>query len=508
MVELVEKRTITSKVFEVSKNQKRYDFHIQPIHFEVAGQMEEINTELVDKGGTVEPLATPYNLVIKKSIAELEAPFSFSVKGKSVAFIPRGFRWDNEEVIKQEASGIVEKDADFVGLYGGFGDLLVQPFIGGVGKIVKINKLTAIPASVEFLEVGFEIVAPNAEIFYQDVKKQSEVNDIRSQVLSLDTQRLLLEKQGDFVGARALYKQQQALEEAAHTAMLSKWNETDDVRFTGEFQLIIDGVKIYGRPVRVWNDNGETRHVEIDLRLRNNKLYFTKLIPVDFLTTFPVYTDAVTSYYAGAGDGRIRNNAGAVAWSTARGAAVGTFADYTTGGDGIRTHTELHSGTSYDIWRAYLPTDTSAIDDGDTVTAASLLLYTGGDGVAKSDADTSSVYAIPTTQALTSALVVADFAAVTYTDWGNVTIASVVAGGYTTITLNATGIAGITKTGTTKIGAVDGRDFNNSAPTGMNRVSASASEQTSTTQDPYLSITTTTPVPPSKNQLLLTGLGN
>lgn len=137
--------------------------------------------------------------------------------------------------------------------------------------------------------------------------------------------------------------------------------------------------------------------------------------------------------------------------------------------------------TTYNLYRTFLPVNTSAISDGAEIISASLFIYL----LTKNSTQDDTITIVATTQTSTATLAT--------TDYNNVgTISGGVSGAlstlsinaYTEIALNATGLTWIDKTGTTKIGLRFTRDIANSAP--GNRCYCSADL---TTNLPYLAIT-------------------
>ncbi len=155
--------------------------------------------------------------------------------------------------------------------------------------------------------------------------------------------------------------------------------------------------------------------------------------------------------------------------------------------------------TSWDINRGWVPSDTATIDDGASIVSGVLYLYP----TAKSDTD-------PTLNTAYGWIVLVDAdkpntasTALVGDDYNNSgttecsdrkEIADIALNQYLGFTLNASGLALISKTGTTKLGLKEGHDVLNSALVksgfyGDNSVTFSSSEATGTNQDPYLELT-------------------
>ena len=489
MKETISKRTLTSRAFQKENGKRVFRFHSDHINYEKDGVLEVIDKSFIEVEGKVTTKATGFDLQIEKENKEGESPFSFGVKANSYGLFPRGLRWDNKEVVFQDSKKVSVKRNDFSAEYkGAFGDsdLIFETINTGVRKIVKINKPLSIPDGVEFLEVGFEILIDDDHDFcFQDKNNEPEVNKILAKLSKLDPKRLVLEKEGKYKEARELYKQQQELENDLQIAMVSKWDKDSDVRFSGVFQIRKGETIIYGRVPYVWGSDGKSQSIEVELRKRNGKLYFTKLLPVEFLkeAIFPVQTDATTSYYVGTGCGDIYTfNA---SFATGRSASSGDATSVNPAFDLYASCTK--SGANYLNRRAFYPIDTSGIADSDLIDSATLKLY----GYGKTNANTTDHDIIQTTQASTSTLVVGDFDQVGSTVSASKAISTISVSAYNDFALDATGVGWISKTGFTKLGARNSRDTDNSAPTGSNEFNCKPPSTAGTAQDPYLEVITT-----------------
>ena len=268
---------------------------------------------------------------------------------------------------------------------------------------------------------------------------------------------------------------------------------------------------IHFRNARVWSEKGEGADIEIEFSAGK----MIKRIPREFLekAEYPIRTDTTTSYYSGAGDGGVGEYPGTT-WSTIHDAASANAPNYTKTyishndySDGV--FTGRWSSSYYIISRGFVPIDTSALDDSAIISASTLNLYKEGAVNAESDAQ-AYISVVKTFQANYTQVVAGDFEDCGYGDSGDagghasdanivkgsndITLSSIVSGsGYIAFTLNATGRGWISKTGYTPLGFREGHDIEDS-PLGTNVVNsfkASSSEQTDTSQDPYLSVTYT-----------------
>lgn len=196
----------------------------------------------------------------------------------------------------------------------------------------------------------------------------------------------------------------------------------------------------------------------------------------------------VTNFYCAAGDGRVQMNDGT--FSTARNAATGVSAD-TSDPQNI-FHGEF-SGAIYYFSRGFFPADTSAITSAASISAASLNFYaTAITGVLN-----NTHVLCPMTAADPTVLATGDYDGYdslnTPAEWANrFTSAAVSTSTYNVIDLNATGLAGISKTAYTNLGTRTAFDVDNSAPlTELKYITVSTSEHTGTSQDPYIQVSFT-----------------
>jgi len=193
-----------------------------------------------------------------------------------------------------------------------------------------------------------------------------------------------------------------------------------------------------------------------------------------------------TSFYSGAGDGYCTKAGNVTDWATQRNAATATTADY-TGSELVLE--SIFNNPYYVISRSFLPFNTASLGSLVTITAASIFLYKNWvDGT-----DSNGTKVVAGTQANTDSVVVDDYNNIGTTSFSAVASASINTGSYTEFALSAGGIANISKTDWSKFALRDYRDFDNSAPTVINRMRFEPSEETGTSKDPYLSITYTKP---------------
>ena len=285
------------------------------------------------------------------------------------------------------------------------------------------------------------------------------------------------------------------------------WDRTSGLDFTDRTLMIGDaGKELYFREALLWDSAGKSQPVKIKFYRKLLRVYLRKTVPAAFLenATYPVYTDHPTSYYSGAGDGYVEFSSTDVydwdtVWDATHNATTGTSAHY-TGAYAYAPELINNFGTDFSMTlaRAFYPFDTSAIPDGATVTAATLNLYCKEKHFGLTGSyDYFNV--VQTSQASTSSLTTSDYdncGAVHSPTVGasNVTISTLSTTGYTTISLNSTGLGWISKTGYTKLGLRVGRDLADASPiyvddNDTDKARFYCSEQTGTDKDPYLEIT-------------------
>lgn len=204
-------------------------------------------------------------------------------------------------------------------------------------------------------------------------------------------------------------------------------------------------------------------------------------------TTTTVFSDA-------GGDGFVRNQ-NATSWAASRSDATGDSVFDTASSD---ISAVFNASANNTIHRAFFPFDTSSITDTDVVSAATMSVY--GDGAAGANVDSIDADIVGNTQASNTALTTADYDQLDTTSQGTSIAFSSWAAGYNAFTLNATGIANVSKTGFSKYAVRGSRDTDNVAPTGNNYISMYFSDNAGTTNDPKLVVEHAAPVVTRKYQ--------
>lgn len=225
---------------------------------------------------------------------------------------------------------------------------------------------------------------------------------------------------------------------------------------------------------------------------------------------------ATISPFAGAGDGEVRNLGGD------GGAGDPDWVVYCVDGGG--THVSATATTAIvlsqdkeqtlgedvtyicNIRRVFLPFDTSSIPAGSSVSAATLNVYVTSK-TNNLDDGVDYITVVQTSQATHTTLATSDFPSVgsTHGVSSPTDIGSITTSAYNTFTLNSTGrgfikFSGVdapcsATNGITCIGLREGHDMNGVALGSLNlqdSITISTSENTGTSQDPYMNITYTT----------------
>ncbi|MDP3043740.1 MAG: hypothetical protein Q8N21_05070 [bacterium] len=218
------------------------------------------------------------------------------------------------------------------------------------------------------------------------------------------------------------------------------------------------------------------------------------------------------SYYAGAGDGEIDGvyPGGAtalLAWNKVRDPVFSLLTKYGTAASrNFYTYMDYFISYTAYVQRVFLPINTSGIASDANITNAALYFY-GTTKYSMDDDGQDYIAVVQTTQASTDSLITADFWQCgtnnNPTQGGSKDLGLMASDSYNSVTLNATGISWINKGvgAWTKLGLREGHDCENAIiGTGLVNgfLAVYFSEQTGTSQDPYLEVTYTAPAAPAK----------
>lgn len=183
-------------------------------------------------------------------------------------------------------------------------------------------------------------------------------------------------------------------------------------------------------------------------------------------------------YYSSTSDGRIY--ATNVVYNTAWTAATGTV-------DSANLY--VGQATGFYVFRGFLFFDTSSIPDSATITSATLSLY-GATDFSATNFDVVVTNGQPTYPH--DPMAIGDYDKTNYSgSGGSFNTGTFTTTGYNNITLNATGISWISKTGTTKLTLRSSLDIAGTSPAGDEYVVFYPAETAGTSQDPVLVVTYT-----------------
>lgn len=208
------------------------------------------------------------------------------------------------------------------------------------------------------------------------------------------------------------------------------------------------------------------------------------------MATLTVYPDADAE--STSVDGAVFNSG--ATWSGVHDATAGTgFDDSTSPVQFIRAR-KVSAG-DWRVNRGFFLFDTSALTAGASISSA--IISFAGQGTAVNNADGGNIDIVQTTPASNTALVAEDWDEIgTTLQATSLALSSWVStdNTYNDLTLNATGLGNISKTGITKFGTRHSFDTSNTEPTGNNDAFCYTSDNTGTSSDPKLVVTYTTSI--------------
>lgn len=280
---------------------------------------------------------------------------------------------------------------------------------------------------------------------------------------------------------------------------------------------------VYTQPTYAQNTNGDWYIIEH--ATTTQEAWDQRLVPFAHrLRELIVHTAYADTFYAGAGDGYAARSGGSVnpttAWNNAHDNASGTSAQPSLTTTSAQSYLEEDGGTyTANMFRAALPFDTSAICSSGSVTAATLSIYVTSKQDGDNDAQAYITVSTSTTASNTT-LVVGDYSKMGLPSTSAITtevistgerkdITGISSSAYLTFTLNAAGLTavkvsgasstcGSSLTGWTCLAVREGHDAEDSkidtppaATAYIDSIVFSTSEETGTSQDPYLSVTYT-----------------
>ena len=254
------------------------------------------------------------------------------------------------------------------------------------------------------------------------------------------------------------------------------------------------------RQPRCWNHRGEGVDVELLFFQRDGELWAQKIIPQAFIdATFIdanawLECDTTTSFYTGSGDGVYQAGPYSEAFATLRGEAQSNATTNGTTGNCARVDTDYSTYCKY-LYRSPFPIDSSSLTSAVLITDGTFNLR----GYAKANNAGSNDISLDHFTSL-------DFAAGnTVRQASDIAYASFDVAGWNVFTLNATGLGNINKTGTTYFGTRLQWDMDNGTPgSGSSLATFFQVYFSEGAYPPYLSVTYTFSPPLLKSGPLLT----
>jgi hypothetical protein len=297
------------------------------------------------------------------------------------------------------------------------------------------------------------------------------------------------------------------------------WSDGEQIGFGADGTVDIERFRIFNPPILVPDENGDIIQEQLADEERNIPYSYRVLREDAEMATIQSLAHTIqtmknihgsinmipekrgnttSTFYPDAGtggttvDGAVIRNGVNETWATKRaGAGNGAQPTLTSLNFGLRISTG-DSAQGRNLERLAATFDTSAIPDGDTISSATYSLYVNS----KTATVPVSYRVVSVTLAANNNLVNADYAVANWGSTGyntDVTIASITATSYNNFVLNSTGIAAISKTGVTALGARTDMDADNSFPAGgvyatgaEGLINVTMADNTGTTQDPKL----------------------
>ena len=149
-----------------------------------------------------------------------------------------------------------------------------------------------------------------------------------------------------------------------------------------------------------------------------------------------------------------------------------------------------NTGSAFNLRRSWFLFDTSVIPDDDSIDSVTITLY--GSGRATTDTIGTSADVVAATTASDTGYTASDFGNVSFSSFASIASGSwdTTDGNPNDFSLNASGEANVSKTGTSKFALLTGTDVSNTAPTGTQVLSLGGyyADEAGTTVDPVITI--------------------
>lgn len=299
------------------------------------------------------------------------------------------------------------------------------------------------------------------------------------------------------------------------------WKGNDPVGFV-DGTVEIERFRIYNPPILVDDPSGEIvrEWTDIDGETRQRKLKEDPLRAIRETLAHSIHVTAkggekiikgkvgntTSTFFSDLGGDGITQGT-SLTYATAGTTGTSVFSNVTDNLAGQQYH---FTTGNYFRWRGWLPFDTSSLPDGDTVSAAVLSVF----GMAGSTNDTvgvtPSLQVVSSSQASNTALATTDHNLCGTTVFATITWGSYNTSAYNNFTLDANGIAQISKTGFSKFTMRTNRDISGTAPStagnNLERFQFNSADESGTSSDPKLVITHAAPAAGNRFFLLL-GVG-
>jgi hypothetical protein len=460
MAEITSKRTYSSKTYDLGGGRRRGEFHAGHIHYKDAeNNFREVDLVLVDKGTYWEMTKASHRLRIAKDFDALELiRFTNRYKGANhtIKYSAHSLWWFDATNPQAERTKIVDAQSVTGVLVDPYTVRYINAFGVGIHFEVTVRR-NGVQKNLNVDDRSDLGTPPYSDYFLVPVFTWSAagLNVKASDLPAWDNE--------------SYYESEEALTiselNPAYSSKISKAKGWDS-----------------STPCR------KSKNLKVIFEKKGGVLYQGKLITKTMIenAVFPIWADTTTNYYAVTGDGFI--SAGDAVWATARAASTGTVET----GDLTIFDALVYEDTGYAIERAFIPINTSEVDDDAVITAAVFNFYVTL--IANDDNDGDDYLALVQTSAADPDSLVGD----DFDQCGNPTaptegsnqldLGSVSVDAFNQLTLNATGRGWVSKTGYTLLGMREGHDLTGNAVADASFSGAQISSE-ATANDPYLAVT-------------------
>ena len=484
------------------------EFHTKWVNYKTSNGWKEINTDFIQTENGFEMKDAPFEVYLP-------------AKSTGTAVMRNNNRWDvfNKKVIEEDPIDMsiqaldvnevygklkrgdlivptgLQKDVSYVIYEGAYpeGDLIYYVDFGRIPRLEKLVKINSEPSKLDY----------SFELSYSDDVSWEKYN----------------KEDGD---KKEKWSKEKELNASAQDFVkINKKNS--DVRGFGLYEFKIwDSDLSYLDPPEVLNASTSVSEIKRNITSINVSIIsneddsyrLTKELPADFFnasTTYPVYTDTVTTFYPDANtentsvDGVVMYHAegGGISWNQVRVASTGSSSQDSSAGGGeadvsptTYTIAGVRSSTypAFSISRGIFLFDTSAIGT-DEINSATFSFFCPTNGKSMSGLEPSfGVHLVSSNPASNTAIVNSDY---DYNDFGITDLASsisysdVVTNSYNNFELNSTGLSLVDSGGITKLGTRHRYDKDDYDPgsTRHSNINSYFADNSGTSNDPKLVVT-------------------